>query len=622
MGDHDQGLIWNLHPNEHRSIQDDGRILSPIREDEYLRTYDEYGRQVGDGLPSYAREVFLFRGKEFVPDMVLQVHGEKFTPTKWESRYSTLSSTATEREKFTPVIDDNHRIVGHLGWVGGYDIFVPRETIGELSPARIFFEKARLDEWDRQLAASHDRPFGDLPGPRVSTIPSTPRPVPCWPGNKPAGIAPLKPGEHEALWNSLVKAGPGKDISEENRLRENINFFVAGGGTAIVGEQWDALPHEPTPKLERYLLGPGLSSPGYSPFTPTIAALANPSPYYRFLTLVGPDGLIQAVFRAEMFQPESREDKILRVGLVVLDIALTIWMIIDIVTIPVALAEIAGAVLAREALIQAVRAETKAEVKAALEAATREFTDITLRRGLHGAMSGSETAEARTVLGRLKQAFWDAGNVPPKQKFTAEQVKQWSDYIWKRMDELGIPKINRGGGLTDVPKLGERAVSGAGKRAVGYVENGESVIVENGKVFFPEGGARGGRIRGGDFNPLEGGEEGGISVHGNVFDRWEGFDLWNQSTYKDRIDAIIAHEWSEFNELSHWETVEMATETKLPISARAKEILRYMQQMGNPGRAFREFNKAEWAAIKAAGKETAPFEEKLKIALALAANGK
>src|SRR6478736_7898593 len=105
MGDHDQGLIWNLHPNEHRSIQDDGRILSPIREDEYLRTYDEYGRQVGDGLPSYAREVFLFRGKEFVPDMVLQVHGEKFTPTKWESRYSTLSSTATEREKFTPVID-------------------------------------------------------------------------------------------------------------------------------------------------------------------------------------------------------------------------------------------------------------------------------------------------------------------------------------------------------------------------------------------------------------------------------------------------------------------------------------------------------------------------------------
>jgi hypothetical protein len=234
-------------------------------------------------------------------------------------------------------------------------------------------------------------------------------------------------------------------------------------------------------------------------------------------------------------------------------------------------------------------------------------------------MSGPETAEAKTVLGRLKQAFWDAGNVPPKQKFTAEQVKHWNDFIWKRMDELGIPKINRGGGLTTVPKQGERAVSGAGKRAVGYVENGQTVIVENGKVFFPEGGARGGRIRSGNFNPLEGGEEGGISVHGNVFDRWEGFDLWNQSTFKDRIDATIAHEWSEFNELSHWETAEMVTETKLPISPRAREILRYMQQMGSPGRALREFNKAEWAAIKAAGKETAPFEEKLKIAIEAAA---
>ena len=111
----------------------------------------------------------------------------------------------------------------------------------------------------------------------------------------------------------------------------------------------------------------------------------------------------------------------------------------------------------------------------------------------------------------------------------------------------------------------------------------------------------------------------GISVHGNVFDRWEGFDLWNDpsTTDWDRIDAIIAHEWSEFNGLTHWETVELMPETKLAISPRARELSRHMMIMGGePEMAFTEFTKAEWNAIKAAGKQNASFEEKMAAAAA------
>jgi hypothetical protein len=114
----------------------------------------------------------------------------------------------------------------------------------------------------------------------------------------------------------------------------------------------------------------------------------------------------------------------------------------------------------------------------------------------------------------------------------------------------------------------------------------------------------------------------GISVHGNLFDNWKGFDLWNHpsTTIDDRIDAIIAHEWSEFNGLTHWETVELMPETKLAISPRARELSRYMMMMGEPEMVLTEFTKAEWNAIKAAGKQNASFKE--KIAAAAAAKAK
>jgi hypothetical protein len=575
--------------------KDDGRTLPPIRKSEYFHQYDDYANEIPDSeyLPSYAREAFLFRGKELIPETLRYVHGETFTPTKWESRYSTLSRTAKEEQKFTPVIDDNYRIVGHLGWVGGHDIFVPQKTIGELSPFRTVFEEARLAEWHRQRVWSHDHPIKFGAQPATGTKP----PVPCWPGNRSNG-ASLKPILSEADRKSFLD-GPGKDGSEEQRLRENINFLVAGGGTAIVGEQWEALPHQPMPKLERYLLGPGTSSPGYSPMAQTFATFAKPSPYYRFLTLVGPDGLIQAVFRVQEFHPESREDKILRVALEVIDIAIMIWTVIDIVTIPIALARITGELVAREALIQALRAHESLEVKAVLDLTLRESAERALRVG---AMSGPEEAAARTAWEKLREAFWRAGDAPPKKVLgmTKQQVEEWNVKIAKRMKELGIPENNIGAKVTKYDPNTGKFIGHA------YTEG------ETGEAFVPSGGNRGRRLR--TYVDKYEHEEGGIAVHGNVFDDWEGFDLWNQSSVDDRIDAIIAHEWSEFSELTHWETVELAPDTQLAIRQRARELLKEMAKYGNSEKAFAEFATNEWTAIKAAKKTTAAFDEKMAAA--------
>lgn len=42
----------------------------------------------------------------------------------------------------------------------------------------------------------------------------------------------------------------------------------------------------------------------------------------------------------------------------------------------------------------------------------------------------------------------------------------------------------------------------------------------------------------------------------------------------------------EFNELTHWETVELATESKLAITKEAKELLAAMQKQGRGWKAL------------------------------------
>jgi hypothetical protein len=155
-----------------------------------------------------------------------------------------------------------------------------------------------------------------------------------------------------------------------------------------------------------------------------------------------------------------------------------------------------------------------------------------------GAMSGPKVASESKFW-----KFWRAGVTTPKE-FTATEVKEWTKVIKKRMLDLGVPEEH----------IGIRGLPG-----------------ESGEAFSARLGDRGANCRGR-----------GISVHGNVFDDWAGFPEWNAAKVTDRIEAIIAHEWMEFNELSHFEVVELATGPlqELPITREAHELLVAMSKKG------------------------------------------
>ncbi len=176
----------------------------------------------------------------------------------------------------------------------------------------------------------------------------------------------------------------------------------------------------------------------------------------------------------------------------------------------------------------------KRGVRLAIEATEESLARYLAREGTGsvGAMAGPKAAAS---------AFWAAGEVTPRVLTEAEQ-KAWRATIKNRMKELGIPKKN----------IGIRGIPG-----------------ESGEAFTAEGVMRGSNVRGR-----------GISVHGSVVEDWAGFPEWNKASIADRIDAIIAHEWMEFNELTHWETVELVTESKLPISKTAQDLLSVMRKHG------------------------------------------
>jgi hypothetical protein len=266
----------------------------------------------------------------------------------------------------------------------------------------------------------------------------------------------------------------------------------------------------------------------------------------------------------EKIHHESREDKYARIAFEVIDIALTIWMIVDICTISVGLLRLA-AIVGRHVQIWAIEMAANRVAEAALKLAEREA-----KRVLQvGAMAGPTAG--------VKDAFWQAATGIPG-KFSKEEVEQWTARIARRMKELGIPENNIGAKVRKYPP-------GKSKKLIGTTH----ISGESGEAFNPSGMTRGSRVR--TFADQYGVEEGGISVHGSVFNRWEGFDLWNDASTRieDRIDAVIAHEWMEFNELSHWETVELIEQSKLNISKRAKELLAEMRTFGDPSKALTEF---------------------------------
>jgi hypothetical protein len=605
MGEHD-----TVHDKDaHGDIHDDGRTLHPM--DVGARVFQGAGGGANDPLynnpdpyldPEIYKhtQVFRFFHGTLSPDSVL-VHVRPFSVTEWESLYSsvfTLGGSNFSRASFTPIIDDSLRVVGHVGWADGNDILVPEDTVRNDRHFWSILQQVRLGEERQQILDVFDRGRGTMPNFGFPP-PATSSPAPK-DGNRWRGPENCVPRPHPSYRPTLLeqaRSGPLPEGEIDQYLR-NLDKFVNGGGQAFVG---------------RHFLKPGFAS--YLDLHPSgrsIGGVGEPrkpfSSAYEFLVLVDPDGNLQGVMDIRK-NLKTQVEWDFEVFLGAVDIAMTFLMVIDIAPIAVLLFRLAGK-MATRATIWAIKLVVNREAKALLRLAEQEAKRVLIR----GAMSGPERAEAETALQKLKQDFWEAGKVRPSRQFSKDQEKELNSKIAKRMSELGIPKKNQGAGLRHLPPAGEKPPPGGSKM--------RPFADENGKAFNPTGSTRGGNFRSGKFEPQYGGNEMGISVHGNLFDNWKGFDLWNHpsTTIDDRIDAIIAHEWSEFNGLTHWETVELMPETKLAISPRARELSRYMMMMGEPEMVLTEFTKAEWNAIKAAGKQNASFKE--KIAAAAAAKAK
>jgi hypothetical protein len=175
----------------------------------------------------------------------------------------------------------------------------------------------------------------------------------------------------EPTYIASLRKGPLKDASEEQRHLNNINYFLAGGGTALVGRDY---VHDQ------------MASQNFDPFLPGD---------YRCMALVRPDGYVQAILSVEKIHHESRDEKILRIAFEVIDIALTIWMIIDIATISVGLFRL-GVMLASRIEIRALEMFADRAAKAALKLAEREARRAALDVG---ARSAGEAADATAKIG-------------------------------------------------------------------------------------------------------------------------------------------------------------------------------------------------------------------------------
>jgi hypothetical protein len=74
----------------------------------------------------------------------------------------------------------------------------------------------------------------------------------------------------------------------------------------------------------------------------------------------------------------------------------------------------------------------------------------------------------------------------------------------------------------------------------------------------------------------------GITVNSGVgnpdlFKGQKGGRIWPIARLRDRIDAIIAHEWAESQILDHDQALKVAT-TELPVTAGSKRILKAMSR--------------------------------------------
>ena len=127
------------------------------------------------------------------------------------------------------------------------------------------------------------------------------------------------------------------------------------------------------------------------------------------------------------------------------------------------------------------------------------------------------------------------------QDFAHRYARDLDEYCAVRMQELGIPDHLQG--ATDFDGDGKWKAFIARERQGGNITDGISV---NSGVLNPE--------------LLKG----------------DGSRVWPKARLRDRIDAVIAHEYEEDRLGSHEAAVKAAPKTALPISDGARRILRAM----------------------------------------------
>jgi hypothetical protein len=115
-------------------------------------------------------------------------------------------------------------------------------------------------------------------------------------------------------------------------------------------------------------------------------------------------------------------------------------------------------------------------------------------------------------------------------------------YCALRMEELGIPEDKQG--ADDLRAHMRWCAFDPEGRSGGHISKG---ITVNSGVLNPDllKGGKGGRI-------------------------------WPRASLRDRIDAIIAHEWEESRTVDHVAALMAGPKTELPISDAARRILRAM----------------------------------------------
>ena len=249
MGEHDQTVLHGDDP--HQDIHDDGRAFHPLGIDEnpdVVAFSDAYN----------LTPVFRYSGDKLISDAI-HAHVRPFHETKWESLYSSLFGTGVKPTRFddgvepsfTPIVDESYRVVGHLGWINMSQICILTDARGGAALDLQKAEKGRLAEERQRVLSIHDRD-----------------PLPAFPARR------ARPEPDTKFWAD-VRAGRDKDGSEEERHQKNFNFFLAAGGTALVGravamELWDS------ERYEMYWIEG-----------------------YRCLALVAPDGHLQGLLRVE-----------------------------------------------------------------------------------------------------------------------------------------------------------------------------------------------------------------------------------------------------------------------------------------------------------------------------------